>query len=437
MRRLYISVIVAVLGAIFVIGWGLDLLVDDQDHHHPQDSTATYQRIIDGAANQLGEVAADNLNQQSQSIGASFAVSLSLVDSDSVALPPSLHQQLSQRNGLLLASQEGSYLLKKIPNHPGFLLQLQLPPIEDANHSTDLILTLLLYLGVCIIIILWSLPLTRRLYLLNNTAAKFGAGEFSARLPASRFSYIHLLEHSFNRMAAQIENLMADNKILARSLSHDIRTPIACLRFGIEAALDSDTIEKKDRYLNRMDSEITRMEQMTSAFLEYAGLERQVGSLTLHQVELNQWLNVVCDELTPFAENQGVKLNVISSDQPSECHIDSQWFHRAIQNLLANAIDFAKGNVAIKLKCERQKVTIMVIDDGPGIPQDALTSIFEPFVRHGHNRTREHGHFGLGLAITHRVLSWHGGTITAGNDQDMGGACFTLTLPLQTIMIKN
>ena len=75
-------------------------------------------------------------------------------------------------------------------------------------------------------------------------------------------------------MASQIEKLVADNKILARSLSHDIRTPIACLRFGLEAALDSKTLEKKDSYLTRMDSELTNMEDMTSAFLEYASMER-------------------------------------------------------------------------------------------------------------------------------------------------------------------
>jgi len=431
MRRLYISVIVAVLGAIFIIGWGLDLLVDDQDHHNQQDSTAVYQRIIDGAANQLALVTADNLRQQVQSISASFAVNLSLVASDSVALPPSLHLQLTQPNGLLLASQEGSYLLKHISNHPDFLLQLQLPLIEDTNHSIDLMLTLLLYLGVCIIIILWSLPLTRRLYLLNNTAAKFGAGEFSARLPASRFSYIHLLESSFNRMAAQIENLLADNKILARSLSHDIRTPIACLRFGIEAALDAETLDKKDSYLNRMDSEITRMEQMTSAFLEYAGLERQVGSLKLHKVELNQWLTVVCEELHSFAANQQITLTLESKDQEIWCDIDSQWFHRAIQNLLANGVDFAATQIVIRLGRHQQNVTIEIVDDGPGIPDGAATNIFDPFVRHGNKRTREQGHFGLGLAITARVISWHAGTITAGNCKVMTGACFTMKLPIQ------
>ena len=59
-------------------------------------------------------------------------------------------------------------------------------------------------------------------------------------------------------MASQIEKLVADNKILARSLSHDIRTPMACLRFGIEAALDSKNIDKKNSYLERMDTELNQ-----------------------------------------------------------------------------------------------------------------------------------------------------------------------------------
>jgi len=428
MRRLYLSAIVAVLGAIFIIGWGLDLLVDGQEPERIGDSTATYQRIIDGSANLLANVSSLNIEQQTVAIGESFSLTFQLKPSNSVALPPSLHQQLSQAGGLLLASQDGSYLLKQIDNHPQYLLQLRLPISEEPTRNADLLLTVLLYLGVCIIIILWSLPLTRRLYLLNHTAAKFGAGDFSARQPLSKLSYIPLLENSFNRMAMQIENLLADNKILARSLSHDIRTPIACLRFGIEAALDADTLDKKDRYLNRMDSEITRMEQMTSAFLEYAGLERQVGSLKLQQVELNQWLAVVRDELSQFAEKQGVTLQFIPNEHPTSCSLDIQWFHRAIQNLLTNAIDFATNKVVITLELQHQQILIHIVDDGPGIKQEDLASIFEPFVRLGTKRTREHGHFGLGLAITNKVMSWHGGAISASNDKELGGARFSLSL---------
>ncbi len=105
---------------------------------------------------------------------------------------------------------------------------------------------------------------------------KIGEGQLSVRIKPSRFSYIKMLENSFNNMASKIEKLVADNKILARSLSHDIRTPIACLRFGLEAAIESDTLDKKNNYLARMDSELTNMEEMTSAFLEYASMERQV-----------------------------------------------------------------------------------------------------------------------------------------------------------------
>ena len=80
-------------------------------------------------------------------------------------------------------------------------------------------------------------------------------------------------------MAGKIENLVADNKILVRSLSHDIRTPMSCLRFGIEAALDSKSIDKKNSYLTRMDNELTLMEEMTSLFLDYASMERQALNL--------------------------------------------------------------------------------------------------------------------------------------------------------------
>ena len=147
MRRLYLSVIFAVLGAIFSIGWGLDLLVDGQESVHEGDNIATYQRIIDGAANQLASTHPEQIALKIPTIARDFSVTLQLEHSNSVALPPSLQYQLSQTGGLLLASQDGSYLLKRILNHPDYLLQLKLPPIEEPNHSRDLLLTMTLYLG--------------------------------------------------------------------------------------------------------------------------------------------------------------------------------------------------------------------------------------------------------------------------------------------------
>ena len=86
---------------------------------------------------------------------------------------------------------------------------------------------------------LWALitPLAKRLTVLNEAAQRFAKGDLKSRIHLSHFTYIKDVELTFNRMASQIEN-SDENKLMASSLSHDIRTPIACLRFGLEAAQD-------------------------------------------------------------------------------------------------------------------------------------------------------------------------------------------------------
>lgn len=430
MRRFYISIIVVVLGAIFAIGWGVDLLVSEAPDDH-RDENYIYGQIIDGMSAQLSTAPVDELSNAVQSLSRDYKMSLALVEENSVALPSSLTEQLSQAGGLLLGEEHEAYLYKRIDGHDGYLLHLQLPMIQEhANYNVDLMLTLLLYLGVTVIIVLWTLPLTRRLHSLSNAAAKFGDGDLSARVPKVRFSYIQQLEDSFNAMADRIETLLMDNKVLARSLSHDIRTPVACLRFGIEAAMTADDVAKKDKYLSRMDSEVTRMEEMTAAFLEYAGMERQLGSVRLQSIDLVQWLETLCKDLGNLAQQQEVTLNFVTQESVVVCDIDSQWFYRAVQNLISNAIDYADGQVSCLLSRDSKGIYIDIDDDGEGIAADKQATIFAPFVRLDSQRSRESGHFGLGLAITTKIMDWHHGSAIARNDSSFKGARLRLTLPV-------
>jgi signal transduction histidine kinase len=428
MRWFYFSIIAVVLGAIFAIGWGVDLLVGETQPKHSAE-VGVYRQAIDGVAVQLGRLPPEKLSQGVDLLSQDFNLSITLVDSKSIALPPSLTQKLSEAGGLYIVSEQESYLLKRIVQHDDYLLQLRLPMLaEQVDFSNDLILTIMLYLGVSLIIVLWTFPLTRRLHLLNNMSAKFGGGDLSARMPPSRFSYIKLLENSFNSMADRIETLLLDNKILARSLSHDIRTPVACLRFGIEAAMTTTSVEKKDKYLSRMDSEVTRMEEMTNAFLEYAGMERQMGSVRLQSVDLVQWLTRLCKDFEALAAQQQVTINVDIQLSSLICDVDNQWFYRALQNLLSNAIDYADQQVTCVLRVTEQEIVIHVDDDGIGIPEKEQKSIFEPFIRLDVDRSREAGHFGLGLAITTKIMDWHQGSMVASNDSSLGGARLSLRL---------
>lgn len=448
MRRLYISIILTVIGSLFIITWGLDKIVAKQAPVDEQNEYAVYHQLIEGFDHQLSELPVAALTKASQALNQQFQISLQLDKSENIALPQELTSQLTQIGGLLLASETQPYLLKQLSAHPEYIIQLSLPlPVVD-NQNINMILTATLYMGVCAILLAWLFPLTRRLFLLTNTAAKIGAGNLTARMPMSRFSYISLLENSFNRMATQIEKLVADNKILARSMSHDIRTPMSCLRFGVEAAIDTQDIDKKNHYLERMETELTRMEDMTTAFLEYAGMERQGFRLKRELVNINDFFTSINADFQSLAEQHNVELKYQASaefvKQQVKLSLDFHWCYRAIQNLLGNAVQYAQSQVTISTYQKNNRLYITVEDDGKGIPEESIDSIFDPFVKLDVDRSRELGHFGLGLAITAKIIHWHNGSIHARNRQpslstenaseqttsETSGACFIISFPI-------
>jgi signal transduction histidine kinase len=432
MKRLYISMVAAVLGALFIINWGLDKLVAKQGNEHENTELVVYQKLIDGFEKQLSNVNVTDLLQKANELAQYYQVKVSLESTDNIALPQSLLPQLSQPGGLLLASSADAYLLRKITLHPEALIHLQLPLMVSENEQENLLFTLILYLGICGIILLWLLPLTRRLYLLTFSAAKIGAGDLSIRVPYNRFSYINTLESSFNNMAARIEKLVADNKILARSISHDIRTPMSCLRFGVEAALDCDDLTKKNNYLSRMEVELTRMEDMTTAFLDYAGMERQSFHLKPDLIDVNNLIEVVTNDCQSLAEQHNIKLSCERLATEKFYSLDFHWCYRAVLNLVSNAIQHADSKVILSIEINNQAFSIAVEDDGKGIPKDKRDVIFSPFIKLDSSRSREQGHFGLGLAISAKVMDWHQGRINADAGIILPGARFSLLFPAQT-----
>lgn len=431
MRRLYLSIVFAVLGSLFLISWGLDALVEEHGDYEDSNDIVIYKKLIEGISQQLNHIPYEQLNSNIEKFNQYYQIKISLEQANNVALPTSLSTQLSETGGLLLASENNPYLLRKLTAHPKLLVQVHLPNEPIQSQNVDIILTSILYLGVCCIIIVWLLPLTRRLYFLTSVAEKIGEGNLDLRVSSSKYSYIRSFEASFNNMAAKIEKLVNDNKILARSLSHDIRTPMSCLRFGVEAALDTTDVKKKDIYINRMDAELTRMEDMTSVFLEYAGMERKGFNIKRETIDINNFLQNMSIELQPFAHQYNIELNYQPAPKPINALIDVYWCQRAIQNLVGNAVQYASKNVYINIISDSNKLTITIEDDGKGIPESKRNIIFDPFVKLDTDRSREEGHFGLGLAICAKVMDWHKGDIIASNSAQYGGASFSLYFPFK------
>lgn len=430
MSRIYISLLFTALLTLFLLGWGIDNWVEQhRESQHPQDYPHLSQMFA-ALTEKIAQSDTD-LKQQVEQLNQFLPMPLTLESSSNLAFPQDLREALRQPGGLLLDSTNGPYLLAELPSHPDYLLRMALPPVEQGDMDRDLMLTLAVYLGLALMMGIWLLPLTRRLSLLTRTAHQFGQGDLHARVPASSLSYIQDLEFSFNQMAQRIEQLIAENRLLASSLSHDLRTPLACFRFGLEAALDSQENEEKNAYLHRLENDLERMENLVAAFLDFASLERQAAKIQPKVLNLTTLLTDAKEQNTPLALKNKLTLNADIGEEPRWLMGDAIWLHRAISNIISNATRYANSCVTMSLHSFKERLEIHIEDDGPGIADEKLQDVFKPFVSLEQNRQRNNDNYGLGLAIVERVVTWHGGSIRADRST-MRGARFVLSLPRHT-----
>jgi two-component system OmpR family sensor kinase len=166
---------------------------------------------------------------------------------------------------------------------------------------------------------------------------------------------------------------------------------------------------------------------MLKAFLDYASLERKRFTLVKTQINIVELIKTCIKDnafLFKSRSKDVVFLNHIKNDNVF-IYVDSFWIKRALSNLAVNAADYAESKIQVSLYLKEKRLSIVVEDDGPGIPNRDSDSIFKPFVKLDKSRSNNKN-YGLGLAIVKRVISWHNGDIRVEPSKQLGGARFIL-----------
>lgn len=424
MKKFYISLLGSALLSIIILGWLIDAF--SQQTHQPQDTFHSQTQMIKGFTKQLSVLPADKRANAIKQLEQDFNVQLEYRSTQALALPHSLLSQITMPTGLILEDQQGYYLLYSEQALGSHHLKMRLEKAHLHDQGNDVLLTLLFYAGLCVFMGFIITPLAKRLSILNDAAQRFAKGDLTTRIKPSHFTYIKDVELTFNRMANQIEKLLDENKLMASSLSHDIRTPVACLRFGLEAAQDCTNEEKRLEYLSRMEQDLDQMESMLKSYLAFATLEQKANKLTFSESDLENYLLSLIQQVHPKLEQGSLRI----SHDIKQGHIcaDLDWLARAIVNLLSNACDFARCEIVLSASYNQDLVTIKVEDDGPGVHKKNWGKIFSPFFQEQSHRNRDGESYGLGLAIVAKVADWHHGTVSVSKSQSLGGACFTLSI---------
>ncbi len=408
-----------------VLGWLIDTF--NQQAFSPDDNFMWQRNITGGFIKQLERQPAKLRASFANTISQEFSLDVSYRDGQSLALPSELKDEMFTPQGLLLEDEIGFYLLKSSKNLMPDYVELRLTKPEQEQNS-DVLLTLLFYSGVCTFMWFILSPLAKRLNVLTSKAKQFAAGDFSARIEPNHFTYIKDVELTFNGMASKIEKLMAENKLMASSLSHDIRTPVACMRFALDAAIDEPDNKKVNEILLRMEKDLDQMEDMLKSYLSFATLEQKSHLLNFETTKASHYLHDVSLQIQPKLQKAELSL-LTELNAKFEITADLHWLARAITNLLSNACDFATKHIQISSYYDSQYIYIEIEDDGPGIAPENWHKVFSPFFQEENHRNRAGKSYGLGLAIVSKVVDWHHGKVSVSQSESLGGAKFTLQLP--------
>lgn len=430
MRKLYLYLLSSALISLVVLGWLIDSF--SQTTLEVEDRFTWESKIAAGIATHIAQAPIDQQASLTNDLANDFNLDIRLKEGSTLALPKELKNAIIESQGLILEDQDGFYLLKSEAKLLPSYLELRLDKIDDTSDSNDMVLTLLFYSGVCLFMWFILAPLAKRLTILTEAAKRFASGDLSSRIHVNHFTYIKDVELTFNRMANQIEKLLEENKLMASSLSHDIRTPVACLRFGVDAALDSHSLEEAKTYLKRVEGDLDQMEVMLKSYLSFATLEQKSQALNFESTLLLNYLRSIADQHIHKATARHISI-VVECQHDVEICADLHWMARAIGNLLSNACDFARTQIKLCATTTDNQLVVTVEDDGPGIAKENWHQVFKPFYREQSHRSRDGQSYGLGLAIVAKVADWHHGLVSVGQSQTLNGAKFTLSFPLTPV----
>jgi two-component system sensor histidine kinase BaeS len=298
----------------------------------------------------------------------------------------------------------------------------------------------LLVTGTAIAALVVIRPATQRLRGLQQAAAALGAGDSRVRAPDTGGDEIASLAHTFNDMAARLEERTraleqadATRRQLLADVSHELMTPLAAIRGYVETLAMADvTLDDgtRRRYLGVVSEETERLEQIIGDLLDLARLEGGGGDFRLQAVPLDTLFERVRRRHDPVLRECGVTLETRLAGDLT-IHADPNRLEQALQNLVANAVRHtpAGGQVTLGGLRRGEDVVITVDDTGPGIAPEHLPHVFDRFYKADVSRsgTTVPSGSGLGLSIVQAIVARHGGRVTASNGPG-GGARFEIVL---------
>lgn len=332
-------------------------------------------------------------------------------------LRPALEDLLGSKYSpnILTSATDPKTFQVQVPLQDGLRVDIQFRLADETvSWPSHMLLQLLILvssvLGLSLIAVRW---VTRPLLRLANAAEELGKDIHRAPLDESGPAEVIRAAHAFNTMQTRLGRYIQDRTRLLAAISHDLKTPITRLRLRTEL-LDDATLRDK------FEKDLDEMESMVMATLDFMrGVDQQESVQPLDIMALLESLQADAQEMKYEVTISGTTLSPFPGKPLA--------LKRCINNLIDNAIKYGQS-AAIQIQDNQEQLILFIRDQGPGIPEEKLEQVFEPFYRLESSRNRDSGGTGLGLSIARNIAQAHGGSLVLKNAQPLGLEAI-LTLP--------
>ena len=361
----------------------------------------------------------------------------------SIAVPDKVSEAIFQRNKFFIrTSMPARYWIGfSIPIFSESLdrpMRATLVVMSDPRKGSSLFSDPIPWLLAIVTVILFSvilwLPLarnlTRPIAQITKAAKLISQGHFDVRVSTRRSDEIGVLGNTIDEMANKLSQIVNGQKRFLSDVSHELRSPLTRIQVALEL-LEQTANEKQRAYINDGLEEVEHMSSLVSELLSVARAQADPAHIKFKSIKLAPVVERVVNR--EKHGNSDIRINV---NADIEVLADPDLLARALANLLRNAIRYAGNAGPIEIRAERieGKIRIDVVDSGPGVPEETLGRLFDPFFRIEADRDRDTGGTGLGLAIVKTSVEACQGTVSAENLKPTG---FVVTVILNASSEKS
>ncbi|OOM25989.1 sensor histidine kinase [Clostridium beijerinckii] len=278
---------------------------------------------------------------------------------------------------------------------------------------------------------------------LKDGVEQIARGNYDVKVDNDVYNEIGILIYDFNKMAETLKKseemkieYEENRKALIANISHDLKTPITSINGYIEALVDGvvTSPDKVNNYLNIIHNNTTYINNLIDDLFLFSKLDMQKLDFNFETVKFKAFMSDLMEEFDFVLKEKDIEFKFEDRlSEELEINIDGKRIYQVIRNVIGNAIKYGRQKdsiIKVELSNNNEWIKMEIKDNGPGIPEDKLSNIFNRFYRIDTERTKDFMSTGLGLAIAKEMVEAHGGKIYASSIMGKGST-FTIELPIK------